>query len=236
MSWVEEAKTRAAEAAASNVRSGFLVGLGSGSTAAHLTRIIGSRLKAGELSDILGVPTSHQAAAEAVKARIPLTSLDEHPELDIAIDGVDQINGRLEAIKGGGGALLREKVVASASRIYILIADERKLTSRLGEGFPLPVEVLPFALETVRRRLGKLGANAAVRSWSGKLGPVITDNGNFIIDADFGPLADPWRLECEIKAIPGVLETGLFLGLANIAYIGTPDGVKELRRLDEKNP
>lgn len=221
---------RAAEAAATHIQSGYVVGLGSGSTATHLIRIIGSRLKSGELSDILGVPTSNQVAAEAVEAGLPLTSLDERLELDIAVDGADQINGELEAIKGGGGALLREKVVASASRRYILIADERKLTSRLGEGCPLPIEVLPFARGPVLDSIRVLGADAVVRVRSGKTGPMVTDNGNFIIDADFGALADPWRLEGELKAIPGVLETGLFLGLADIAYIGTRDSVKEMRR------
>jgi len=230
MSWADHAKRRAAEAAAAHVRSGTVLGLGSGSTASHLIRIIGSRLKSGELTDILGVPTSYQASTEAARAGIPLTSFDEHPELDLAIDGADQIDTKLDAIKGGGGALLREKIVASASREYIIIADERKLIDKLGDGCPIPLEILPFSSGTVILRVKALGAEGTIRSGKGKLGPVITDNGNFIIDASFGSLSDPVKIDAELKAIPGVLETGLFLGYADTAYIGTPDGVKKLLR------
>ena len=230
MSWADGAKRRAAEAAAAHVRSGSVIGLGSGSTASHLIRIIGSLMEAGELSDVQAVPTSYQASAEAAQAGIPLTTLDEHPELDLAIDGADQIDGGLEAIKGGGGALLREKIVASASSEYIIIADERKLTRSLGDGCPIPLEVLPFSLGAVLRKVEALGSAAAVRSGKGKLGPVVTDNGNFVVDADFGALSDPRRIDAELRAIPGVLETGLFLGYADTAYIGTPDAVRRLRR------
>ncbi|RLI10573.1 ribose 5-phosphate isomerase A [Candidatus Bathyarchaeota archaeon] len=234
MSWVEAAKRRAAERAVEHVESGAVVGLGSGSTAAHAIRIIGARIRSGELDDILGVPTSLQAAAEAVSAGVPLTTLDEHPVLDLAIDGADQIDGELNAIKGGGGALLREKVVAAASKLYIIIADGTKLAARLGEGCRLPVEVLPFALVPVLQRIEGLGAEAAVRSGSGKLGPVVTENGNLIIDADFGAIADPARLEAQLKAIPGVIETGLFLGYADLAYLGTEEGVRRLARRRRK--
>ena len=230
MSWADQAKRRAAEAAAAHVRSGSVIGLGSGSTMSHMIKIIGSHLESGELTDVLGVPTSHQASLEAAVAGIPLTSLAEHPELDLAIDGADQIDEGLEAIKGGGAALLREKIVASASREYIIIAEERKLTRNLGDGCPLPVEVLPFSLGVVQRKIRALGATAAVRPGKGKLGPVVTDNGNFIIDADFGPLSEPRKIDSELKAIPGVLETGLFLGYADIAYIGTHEAVRKLQR------
>ena len=230
MSGADQAKRRAAEAAAAHVRSGGVIGLGSGSTASYLIRIIGTRLESGELTDILGVPTSYQASAEAAQAGIPLTTLDEHPEPDLAIDGADQIDEGLEAIKGGGGALLREKIVASAAREYIIIADEGKLIRTLGDGCPLPVEVLPFSIGTVLRKIEALGADAVIRSGNGKLGPVVTDNGNFIIDADFGPLSDPRKTDAELKAIPGVLETGLFLGYADTAYIGTSESVRKLQR------
>ncbi len=230
MSWTDQAKKRAAEAAAAHVRSGGVIGLGSGSTASHLIQIIGSRLESGELTDILGVPTSYQASAEAAQAGIPLTTLDEHPKLDLAVDGADQIDEGLEAIKGGGGALLREKIVASATREYIIIADEGKLTRTLGDGCPLPIEVLPFSIGTVLRKIEALGADVATRSGNGKLGPVVTDNGNFIIDADFGPLSHPRKIDVELKAIPGVLETGLFLGYADTAYIGTSESVRKLQR------
>jgi len=230
MGWAEGAKRRAAEAAASHVRSHSVIGLGSGSTASHLIQVIGSLLEKGELTDVSGVPTSHQSAADAREAGIPLTSLDEYPELDLAIDGADQIDGNLDAIKGGGGALLREKIVASTAKEYILIADERKLVERLGKGFPLPIEVLPFSADPAAGKIAKLGAEVSVRIGSGKLGPVVTDNGNFILDADFGSIKDPKKLEGELKKIPGVLETGLFMDYADIAYIGTKDGVKRLDR------
>jgi len=235
MSWIEIAKRCAAVKAVEHIESGSAVGLGSGSTAAHAIRILGARLRSGELEEVLGVPTSLQAAAEAVEAGVPLTTLDEHPDLDLAIDGADQIDGELNAIKGGGGALLREKVVASASRRYVIVADGTKLTGRLGEGCRLPVEVLPFALRPVLRRIGELGAEASVRSGSGKLGPVVTDNGNLIIDADFGVIPEPRRLEAELKAIPGVIETGLFLGCVDVAFIGTEEGVRRLERKPRKS-
>jgi len=228
LSWIDSAKRLAAESAAAHVESGMVVGLGSGSTAVHAIRSIGERLSSGALSDVLGVPTSHQAEMDAVEVGIPLTTLSEHPELDLGIDGADQISGGLDAIKGGGGALMREKVVASASRLYILVADERKLADRLGAGQPLPLEVLPFALGSVLRGIEGLGSKAVVRKGSGKLGPVVTDNGNFIVDADFGAIPDPRGLDAELKAVPGVLETGLFLGYAHLAYVGTESGVRKL--------
>lgn len=231
MSWIEAAKRRAARKAVEHVESGFVVGLGSGSTAAYVIRIIGKRLRKGELKDVLGVATSRQAASEAVEAGVPLTTLNEHHPLNLTVDGADQIDVELNAIKGGGGALLREKVVASASESYILVADETKMTEGLGEGCPLPVEVLPFALRPVLQRIGDLGAKAQARSGSGKVGPVVTDNGNVIIDADFGAIDDPRELETQLKAIPGVLETGLFLGYADTAYIGVEGGVKRLDRI-----
>lgn len=230
MSWVDDAKRRAAEAAADHVVSGSVIGLGSGSTAAYFINIIGDRLSLGSLDDILGVPTSHQAAADALKYGVPLTTLDEHPELDTTVDGADQIDGSLNAIKGGGGALLKEKIVASTSKSYILIADCRKLTERLGDAQTLPIEVLPFSLKGVLRGLEALGGKPKVRKGDGKLGPVVTDNGNFIVDADFGYISNPEDLEASLKRIPGVLETGLFLGYADVAYIGYEGEVKKIER------
>jgi ribose 5-phosphate isomerase A len=230
MGWVEEAKQRAAEKAVEHAQSGSIIGLGSGNTAAQAIRIIGTRLRRGELREILGVPTSLQSADEAIKSGVPLTSLDEHPELDLAIDGADQIDGNLNAIKGGGGALLREKIVASVSKRFIIVADETKLTEELGAGCPLPVEVLPFAVRPVLRRIEGLGARASVRTVSGKLGPVLTDNCNLIIDAEFSTIHEPDKLEDRLKKIPGVIETGLFLGYADLAYVGTMRGVRKLEK------
>ncbi len=226
----ERMKRRASERAVEHVESGFVVGLGSGTTAAMAIRLIGERLRAGELRDILGVPTSLQAAQEAISSGIPLTTLDEHPELDLSIDGADQLDLELRAIKGGGGALLREKVVASASRLSIVVADETKLSERLGLGCPVPVEVHPFALTPVYKRLSEMGGKAKVRTGAGKLGPVVTENGNLIVDVHFGALEDPEGVEGRLKGIPGVLETGIFIDLIDLAYIGTREGVRRLER------
>ncbi len=228
MGWRAEAKRRAAEKAVEHVESGMVLGLGSGSTAAEGIRALGEKLRAGELTDVKGVPTSYQAIQEAVKARIPLTTLDEHPELDLGFDGADQLDRRLNAIKGGGGALLREKIVASCCRHYILVADECKLTERLGEGQPVTLEVHPIAVTPVLRRLETMGAEAAVRQAVGKLGPVVTDNGNNLVDAVFGYIEDPRALNGRLHGVQGILETGLFIGYADHAYIGTEGSVYRL--------
>jgi ribose 5-phosphate isomerase A len=209
-----------AEAASSLVESGTVIGLGSGSTAAHFIRQVGTRLTSGDIVDVLGVPTSHQAAADALKAAIPLTTLDEYPILDLTVDGADQIDGNLDAIKGGGGALLREKVVASASKKYVIIADGNKLTKTLGEKQALPVEVLPFSLGSVILKIEELNGKPVLRKGSSKLGPVVSDNSNFIIDIDFGPIREPKTLDARLKSIPGIIETGLFLDYTDIAYVG----------------
>jgi len=228
LTWVEDAKRRAAEEAVKHVEDGQVIGLGSGSTAAYAIRLLGERLRGGELRDILGIPTSLQAASEAVEAGIPLTTLEEHPIVDVSIDGADQLDARLNLIKGGGGALLREKIVASCSKLYIIVADERKLARRLGENCPIPLEVHPMAVKPIMRRLEELGARASLRMARGKVGPVVTDNGNLIIDADFGPVEDPEELDGRLRMIPGVLETGLFLGYADLAYIGTRSGLRRI--------
>ena len=233
MAWVEDAKRRAAGAAAAHIESGSVIGLGTGSTALHFIKAVGSLIRSGEIADILAIPTSRRTDAEARRAGIPLTSLDEHPEIDLAVDGADQLNEALDAIKGGGGALLREKVVASASETYILIVDEGKLTPRLGEGFPLPIEALPFSLGSVKLKVEKLGARASLRAMKGGAEPYVTDNGNYVLDADFGYIAEPRVLEAELKGIPGVLETGLFLGYVDLAYVGTPESVRAMRRPGE---
>jgi ribose 5-phosphate isomerase A len=230
MSWKAEAKIRAASIAVDRVRSGMVVGLGSGSTAAEAIKILGRRIKAGELRDVKGVPTSYQAVQESVRAMLPLTTLDEYPELDIGIDGADQMDMQLNAIKGGGGALLREKIVASCCREYILIGDEEKLTSVLGTDQPVYLEVHPIAVVPVTRKLERMGAKAVVRMGAGKVGPVVTDNGNNLIDASFGPINDLEDLNRCLHGVQGVLETGLFIGYAQRAYIGTKDSVYELTR------
>jgi ribose 5-phosphate isomerase A len=229
--WIEVAKRCAAEKAVKdNVESGAVVGLGSGSTAAYAIRMLGTLLHNGSIKEVLGVPTSLQAATEAIEACVPLTTLDEHPVLDLGIDGVDQLDNSLNSIKGGGGALLREKVIASASKRYIIVADETKLTAHLGKDCSLPIEVLPFALRLVMQKIGELGSVPIVRLGDAKVGPVVTDNGNLIIDAHFGAISEPQRLEKKLKMIPGVIETGLFLDYVDVVYLGSEEGVRLLRR------
>ncbi|MEM2119249.1 MAG: ribose 5-phosphate isomerase A [Candidatus Bathyarchaeia archaeon] len=227
---VELAKKNAALAAVKHVENGFVVGLGSGSTVAYAIEEIGKRIKHEKIS-VLGVPTSYQALLLAAKQQIPLTTLEEHSTLDLAIDGADQIDEKLNLIKGMGGALLREKIVALASRKFIVIADESKKIKVLGENNqPVPVEVAPFALKPVMRKLEGMGAKPVLREGKGKVGPVVTDNGNFVVDAYFGLLRDPSKLEKDLKMISGVVETGLFVKMAHLVYVGSTSGVKKFER------
>lgn len=225
----EQAKRQAAEEAARIVPDNSIIGLGSGSTAALVIEELGRR--ASEGLRILGVPSSYQAALAAVKAGVPLTSLDEHPTLDLAIDGADQVDRAWNAIKGGGGCLAREKVVASSAREFIVVVDEEKVVETLGVNKAVPVEVLPFAATPVLRRLAQEGASPILRASGGKVGPTVTDNGNFIIDADFGPIRDVRGLEVRVKMIPGVVEVGLFLGMIDRLIVGSPEGARILRRV-----
>ena len=229
MSWLDDAKKRAASEAVKHVKDGFTVGLGSGSTAAYAIKEIGRRIQREKLQ-ILGVPTSHQALRLAVDSGIPITTLEEHPQLTLAIDGADQIDRELNLIKGMGGALTREKIVASATRQLVIVADETKMAEKLGQDQPLPIEVLPFALPTVIPRIRKLRGKPVLRGGTGKVGPVVTDIGNFIIDASFGPIDSPKELHLQLKSIPGVIETGLFIDMADVVYVGKPAGVDRLER------
>jgi len=228
--WVERAKKNAALEAVKHVRDCSVVGLGSGSTAAYAVEAIGERIRRDGLN-IMGVPTSYQAFALAVKHGIAVTTLEEYPTLDLTIDGVDQVDEKLNLIKGMGGALTREKIVASASKQNIVVADRNKRVKVLGEkGHPLPIEVLPFALAVVKRSIERLGGKPVLREGKGKVGPVVTDNGNMIVDAVFGPIDDPGALEGRLKLVPGVLETGLFVGLVDLVYLGTASGVEKIER------
>ncbi|KPV64936.1 MAG: Ribose-5-phosphate isomerase A [Candidatus Bathyarchaeota archaeon BA1] len=229
MDWREGAKKRAAIEAVKHVRDGFFIGLGSGDTAAYAIQEVGRRIKREGLR-VAGVPTSYQAMLLAVDCGIPITTLDEHPELNLTIDGADQIDKELNLIKGMGGALTRERIVACASRQLIIVADETKLVERLGTNHPVPVEVLPFALSTVMSGVLKMGGNPHLRRGRGKVGPVITDNGNLILDVEFGPINDPRELHMRLKSIPGVIETGLFIEMAHLIYVGKPTTVQRLER------
>ena len=226
--WIEQAKKSAALEAVKHVKDHFVVGLGSGSTAAYAIEQLGNRVK-NEKLHVLGVPTSAQAFMLAVKNKIPITTLEEHPTLDLTIDGADQIDHELNLIKGMGGALAREKIVAYASKRNIIIADESKKVKILGEkDHPVPIEVLPFAASLVAGKIEYMRGKPVLREGKGKVGPIITDNGNVILDAYFGLIRRPFDLERELKILPGVVETGLFVRTANAAYIGTRSGTEKI--------
>jgi ribose 5-phosphate isomerase A len=223
-----ELKQKAAYEAVKHVKDGFVVGLGSGSTAACAIKALGEIVKHKGIK-LFGVPTSYQAFLLAVKHGIPVTTLEEHGVIDVTIDGADQIDPKLNLIKGMGAALVREKIVASASKVNIIVGDESKKVETLGEnGHPVPLEVLPFSLSLVQRKIEAAGGIAVLREAKEKVGPVITDNGNVIIDASFGVINNAEELEVKLKMIPGVVETGLFIGLATIAYIATQSKVEKL--------
>lgn len=221
-------KKVAGDAAAQAVQSGMVLGLGSGSTAAYATKAVGRRLAAGEIRNILCVPSSDETARLARALRIPLTTLSETPVLDLYIDGADEIDPQLDLIKGLGGFLLREKVVATTARHVIIVGDERKLVQHLGERSPLPVEVIPFAQRPVSDHLESLGARIIVRVKEGQT--FITDEGNIILDCYFDEIADPAALGQAVRAQPGVVEHGFFFGIADEAIVAMSGGVERLKR------
>ncbi len=222
----EQEKEAAGRAAAELVRDGDIVGLGTGSTAHFAVVALGERVKAG--LKIAGIPTSVQTAELARAVGIPLTTLDEHPEIDITIDGADEVDPKLNLIKGGGGALLREKVVASVTKKMVVVADSGKIVSVLGK-FPLPVEVIPFARTVVEKKIVALGATPKLRTKPDG-SPFLTDNGNLILDCCFGKIADPRALARTLSDTPGVVEHGLFISLASVVLIGREDRIEEIRK------
>jgi ribose 5-phosphate isomerase A len=229
VTWKEEAKKRVSSEAVKHIQEGFIVGLGSGSTAAYVIQEIGRRMRQDGLR-VLGVPTSSQAMMLAVHSGIPLTTLDEHPTLDLAIDGADQIDKKLNMIKGRGGALTREKIVASAAKQLVIVADEMKLVEKLGDNCQVPVEVLPFALATATASIKELGGKPLLRESKGKVGAVVTDNGNYIIDIEFESIYNAEELNQRLKLTPGIFETGLFIKMADVVYLGKPDGIRKLEK------
>ena len=221
----EEEKEAAGRAAAKLVRDSDIVGLGTGSTAYFAVVALGERVKAG--LKIIGIPTSVHTADLARAVGIPLTTLDEHPEIDITIDGADEVDPKLNLIKGGGGALTREKVIAIASKKMVVVADSGKVVAVLGK-FPLPVEVIAFARTVVERKIVSLGGSPKLRVKPDG-GAYLTDNGNEILDCSFGKIADPPALARELSDVPGVVEHGLFIGLAKLAIVGRGNSVEEIR-------
>ena len=220
----DQEKQAAACAAADLVQPGSIVGLGSGSTATWAIRSLGERVRSG--LKMVGIPTSQRTKQLAEQLGIPLATLDQHPQIDIDIDGADEIDPQLNLIKGGGGALLREKIIASASRRFIVVGDSSKQVAHLGK-FPLPVEVVPFARSLIAKRITALGARVSLR---GGDKPFVTDEGHHILDCTFGEILDPAALANELDAIPGVVEHGLFIGMAEMALIGKDGGVVKLLR------
>ena len=216
----DDAKRRAGESAADLVEDGMTVGLGTGSTAAHAIRALGAAVDAG--LDVRGVPTSFASRRLARDAGIPLVALDAVDRLDVAIDGADRVVGG-DLIKGGGAAHAREKVVDAAADRFVVVADPSKEADVLDR--PVPVEVLPDARTTVSRRVRALDGDPTLRSADRKDGPVVTDNGNVVLDCDFGSIPDPATLAADLAATPGVVEHGLFVGLADEIHVGTDDGV-----------
>ena len=225
----QEEKESAGRAAAELVREGDIVGLGTGSTAYFAVVALGERVKAG--LKIVGIPTSDQTTGLARAVGIPLTTLDEHPGIDITLDGADEIDPRLNLIKGGGGALLREKIIASVTKKMVVVADSGKVVPQLGK-FPLPVEIIGFAQTVLEKKIAALGAATKLRvKADGK--PYVTDEGHHILDCSFETISDPPALAQELNAMPGVVEHGLFIGLAKLAIIGREGRLEEMRGYQE---
>lgn len=204
-------KENVAKAAIDLVQSGMVVGLGSGSTAALAIQFLGERLQAGEIKDVKGVPTSFQSSVLAKEYRIPLVTLDEIDKIDLAIDGADEVDPQHNLIKGGGAAHTREKIVDSLAEVFVVVVDSKKLVDQLGSTFKVPVEVLPMALAPVSKAIAKLGGQPELRMAVKKAGPVVTDQGNLVLDVKFDHITDPADLEKTLNNIPGVLENGIFV-------------------------
>jgi len=225
----QKLKQQAALRAVEFIEPGMVVGLGHGSTALFAVRRIAELLNAGKLSEILGVPCSLKIEDEARQLGIPLGTLDEHPVIDVTIDGADEVDPNLDLIKGGGGALLREKIVAQASRREIIVVDESKLSPALGTRWPVPVEVIPFGWRSQISFLESLGARVTVRQASGGR-RFVTDQGNLILDCNFGPLQQPTLVARELGQRIGIVEHGLFLGLTTDVIVAGKDRVRHLTR------
>ncbi|RLN91660.1 hypothetical protein BBJ28_00006471 [Nothophytophthora sp. Chile5] len=233
LSPIEQSKRTAARQAVDEyVKDGFIVGVGSGSTVVYAAERLGELVQTQNLH-IKCIPTSFQAKQAGVclvqliaQHKLTLTSLDEHPVIDVTIDGADEVDLQLNCIKGGGGCQLQEKIVAFASKQFVVIADYRKESTQLGEQWTqgVPVEVIPMAYVPLMRKMEELGGVPVLRMAKSKAGPVVTDNGNFVLDVNFGVIGDPRALNDRLKLLPGVVEVGLFCGMAEKAFFGQTDG------------
>ena len=229
---MDEMKRQAAARALEEVRDGMRLGLGTGSTAKHFVELLGEKVRAG--MNVVGVPTSEATRADAMRCGVALTTLDDIDRLDLTVDGADEIDPSLNLVKGGGGALLREKIVAAASDRMIVIADDSKWVDVLGR-FPLPVEVVPFGLAATRRAIAeafaKCGVSGQMVVRKGKDGHAfVTDGGHWIVDAHIGRISDASYLASSLSAIPGVVEHGLFIGLASAAVLAGGQGIRVIER------
>ena len=225
-------KQQVGKAAAAKVQSNTIIGLGTGSTTAFAIQFLGERLQKGEIANIAGIPTSFQAEILARQYGIPVTTLDAVEQVDIAIDGADEVDPNKVLIKGGGAAHTREKLIDGQAKSFIVVVNSSKLVDQLGSTFALPVEVMPLARVTVTAALKRLGSEPELRMGINKDGPIVTDQGNFIIDAKFDRIDNPADLEKNINNLPGVLDNGLFVGLADIILVGEiKDGQPVIREL-----
>ncbi|MDV3103158.1 ribose-5-phosphate isomerase RpiA [Thermococcus waiotapuensis] len=226
---LEELKKTVAREALSFVEDDMVIGLGTGSTTSYFLKFLGERIREEEL-EIYGVPTSYQSRLLALEYGIPIRALDEVDAIDIAVDGADEVDPQLNLIKGRGAALTMEKIIEYRAGTFIVLVDESKLVNRLGEKMPVPVEVIPAAWRAIAEEIEVFNARAELRMAAKKDGPVITDNGNFILDVKFERIDDPLDMEIELKTIPGVVENGIFADIADIVLVGTPQGVRKLER------
>jgi ribose 5-phosphate isomerase A len=226
----DELKQKAAFCAVEFVESGMVVGLGTGSTTEHAVKRIAARLKAGELNNIVGIPTSIRTEKLARELGVPLVGFETHPEIDITIDGADEVDSDLNLIKGGGGALLREKVVAQASRQNIIVVDDSKLVAQLGTNWALPIEVVPFARHTEEKFLSALGGTVTLRT-NDDDSPYRTDQNNMILDTNFGPMDDPYKIAAQLNERAGIVEHGLFLGSTTDVIVASKTELKHLTRI-----
>jgi len=223
----ERMKQLACQRAAQEVQDGMVLGLGTGSTVYYFLHELGHMVREGVR--MTGVPTSVQTAQLATQLAIPLTTLDDQPRLDLAVDGADEVDDHLNLVKGAGGALLREKIVAASAARFLVVVDDGKLVTQLGERYSLPVEVVPFGHTPAIRAVEGLGARVTLRRGTNGQ-PWISDNGNYILDCHFGPISDPVALQKELLAIPAVVESGLFLNMTDTVIVGHTEGVRLLSR------
>ena len=223
----ERMKQLACQRAAQEVQHGMVLGLGTGSTVYYFLQELGRMVREG--LRITGVPTSVQTTQLATQLAIPLTTLDDYPHLDLAVDGADEVDDDLNLVKGAGGALLREKIVAASATRFLVVVDNSKVVHQLGERYPVPIEVVPFGSTPATRALAGLGARVTLRR--GADGQTwVSDNGNYILDCHFGPIADAVALQQQLLAIPAVIDSGLFIGMTDTVLIGHNDGVRQLDR------